>query len=73
MTHARKTAAAAALAGVVALTVGALVGPAPGASAASFPDAPRIDWSSCGDGFQCEATRMSDRSEMSSTKAPPSM
>ncbi|HEU5000232.1 MAG TPA: alpha/beta hydrolase [Lapillicoccus sp.] len=53
MTHARKTAAAAALAGVVALTVGALVGPAPGASAASLPDAPRIDWSSCGDGFQC--------------------
>jgi len=53
VTHARRIVATAALASVVALMAGALVGFAPTASAVGQADPPRIAWSSCGDGFQC--------------------
>lgn len=53
MTHARRTKPTAALASVVAVVAGALVGFAPSASAVGQADPPSIAWSDCGDGFQC--------------------
>ncbi|MEO7235540.1 MAG: alpha/beta fold hydrolase, partial [Lapillicoccus sp.] len=53
MTHPRRITATAALASVVTLLAGALVGLAPTASAVGQADPPRIAWSDCDDGFQC--------------------
>ena len=53
MRHVRRAATMAALASVLALAGGALVGAAPAASAAPHAPAPTIAWTMCGDGFQC--------------------
>ncbi len=53
MKHPRRTVVTAALASVVAVIAGALVGFEPAAWAMGQADLARIGWSSCGDGFQC--------------------